>query len=968
MKIIFFASLAALNVGFAIAQEGLFIETLPDQPSEESWHFIDDLKSPLWSDHGWKSTSKSTPIASDQADLSQGVSIQADFPDPKERLKTAYTDLRKFFDAGDVSHEKGDYVITTKKVDDLEGEAFRVEVKSKGCDLYAGDVEGIRRGVFHIEDEMRRLRAARLPLGTVKKKPVVLRRISRCFFGPIKRPPKMTDELLDDVNYYPDQYLNRLAHEGVNGLWLTIEFRDLVKTKYTPDAAPDAEQRLAKLKRTVDACLRYGIRTYIFCIEPRRWTKGSQPDPAYPELIGGKYYGGNFVCPSSPAGHDFLYQSVNTIFKTIPDLGGIINITHGERGTTCLSSVPSTDDFKDKIKCPRCAKKQPWEILHASLSAMEEGMHDAAPEAELISWLYMPQTQRWGQRAYCGLADWVFDVPTHTPQGVVFQFNFETGVRREFFGKEMFGGDYWISTPGPSPRFERVASIAREQGTQVSAKIQTGNSHEVATTPYIPVPSLLYRKFAAMHRLGVSHTMLCWYFGSYPGMMNKAAGLLSMEPFPQDEHAFLVQLASIDWKANDVVKVVQAWEHFTEGFENYPLTNEFQYYGPIHDGPVWPLLFKPLDAPLSPTWQIGSSSTLKSWPPSGDRIGECIGATFSVEEVVQLTGRMTQAWDEGLKLLNEIEPNYVDEPQRLLDIGIAKALGIQFRSGHNILRFYHLREKMFRMQGSERLVLLQQMSDIVRDEIAGDQELLLLCEKDSRLGFHSEAEGYKYFPAKIRWRMTQLKHVLENDVPELEKIIASGEPLFPEYTGAKPEGPVAHCPVTSSVTFSAVATQPSSPASDSPSDSPWLPPEGLSWQTCTFRSSGDSARWASQRDPEALTLWVSEDQGPVVRLEVKVEVHRLHPCHRYAFSWGKETSAKYFVRRGSKSGKSYAIVRIPWSELGMSADDFHPIRLDVKVHQSDGRIHSWLPSNPLTPRLRLFRDNPADLGWLLFDQ
>ena len=116
----------------------------------------------------------------------------------------------------------------------------------------AGDVEGIRRGIFYLEDEMLRLRGPFLPLGTIEKHPVIQRRISRCFFGPIKRFPKMKDELMDDVDYYPDQYLNRLAHEGVNGLWLTIEFRDLVPQLITPEAGKDGEKRLAKLRQTVE--------------------------------------------------------------------------------------------------------------------------------------------------------------------------------------------------------------------------------------------------------------------------------------------------------------------------------------------------------------------------------------------------------------------------------------------------------------------------------------------------------------------------------------------------------------------------------------------------------------------------------------------------------------------------------------------------------------------------------------------
>ena len=583
-----------------------------------------------------------------QADLSAGIRLQTGFPDPEKRLETAYEDLQSFLTAGGISYENGKYLVETVKDKKLAGESFRIEVKPDGCLIMAGDVEGIRRGIFYLEDEMLRLQGPYLPLGTIEKHPVIQRRISRCFFGPIKRFPKMKDELMDDVDYYPDQYLNRLAHEGVNGLWLTIEFRDLVSTTYTPEAGKDGEKRLAKLRQTVDKCLRYGIRTYIFCIEPRAWDPDSPVTKQYPELAGAPSGRGQFFCPMSKTAHNYLYETVNKIFKTVPELGGLINITHGERGTTCLSSVSCTSEYEGQINCPRCSHKEPWEILHASLSAMEKGMHDAAPDAELISWLYMPQPQRFLTGDSYKLGEWVYDLPAHTPERVILQFNFESGVSRTEFGKLLVGGDYWISNPGPSDRFVRIANVAREKGTKVSAKIQTGNSHEVASVPFVPVPSLLYRKFSEMRKLGVSHTMLCWYFGNYPGLMNKAAGLLSMEPFPENEDIFLNQLASIYWKKEDVSKVVEAWKLFSEGYQNYPLVNLFQYYGPIHDGPVWPLLLKPADAPLAPTWQIGSSSTRKPWPPSGDRIGECIGEVLTLEEVVELTRRMTTSWEKGM--------------------------------------------------------------------------------------------------------------------------------------------------------------------------------------------------------------------------------------------------------------------------------------------------------------------------------
>lgn len=941
--------------------DSTYLANVPLQPGEDSWKFIDDLKSPMWTKHPWEKR----PPASGQADLSKGVTIKEDFPDPAGRLKTAYEDLKTFLSAGNVQGENGSYIITTAENKDLKGESFRIDIRPESCTIVAGNVEGIRRGIFHIEDEMLRLRSPFLPQGTVEKDPVLQRRISRCFFGPIKRAPKMKDELMDDVDYYPEQYLNRLAHEGVNGLWLTVEFRDLVSTKYTPHYGKDGDKRIAKLKQTVDKCLKYGIRTYIFCIEPRAWEPENPVLKNFPVLAGAPSGRGNLFCPSSETAHDYLYETVNKIFTAIPELGGIINISHGERATTCLSSVSTISKNEGKINCPRCSEKHPWEILNSSLSAMEEGMHAASPEAELISWQYMPSPQRFVTGDDYSIGDWVYELPAHTPEGVILQFNFESGVSRTEFGKLLVGGDYWISNPGPSDRFDRLAKVAQENGTDISAKIQTGNSHEVASVPYVPMPALLFEKFAAMRNLGVSHTMLCWYFGNYPGLMNKTAGILSMEPFPDDVDAFLNHLASIYYKKEDVSKVVEAWKLFGKGYENYPLTNLFQYYGPIHDGPVWPLLLKPADAPLSPTWQIGSSTTLKPWPPSGDRVGECIGDVLTLDEVVELTRRMTESYEKGMAILNELKDNYTAEPERLLDFGIAEALGIQLRSGYNILNFYFLRERMFRMEGRERLEILKQMEEIIKEEIRHDKRLLELCENDSRLGFHSEAEGYKYFPAKISWRMDQLKAVLDNDVPELRKIIKDNQPLFPEYTGKNPQGAVAGC-VSSNISLT--------------SDDLVLPAD-LKWQSFDY-GSGKTARWTSTYDNDGLYFIVSEresspDTPPISNVEIKIEPERLYPAAHYIFSSDRENLEPVHItgypliyraayKSLNKNGTSYLITRIPLKNIGLNGADLHPIRVDVRVQWNQDRSCAWRPNNPTTSRLILGTDNPADLGWLIF--
>ena len=147
---------------------------------------------------------------------------------------------------------------------------------------------------------------------------------------------------------------------------------------------------------------------------------------------------------------------------------------------------------------------------------------------------------------------------------------------------------------------------------------------------------------------------------------------------------------------------------------------------------------------------------------------------------------MTDIWDRGVALLRQVEADPALPPQRRLDIGVARALGLQFRSGLNILRFYDLRESMVHAAAATRLETLKEMRRIVEAELKNDAELIGLCEADSRLGFHSEAEGYKYFPAKIRWRMEQLQGLLDKEFPALEREIAAGTDVFAEYAGRNP--------------------------------------------------------------------------------------------------------------------------------------------------------------------------------------
>ena len=694
--------------------------------------------------------------ADNELDVTAGITLEFDFPDPEKLLETVCFDFNRFLKEAGLAG--GPVKVIVKKTEGKKFEAYTVTVAEGSVTIEGSDTEGIRRALYYLRDLI--AGSPYLKKGVTERTPWLKNRISRCFFGPIKRPPFNIDELMNDIDYYPEEYLNRLAHEGVNGLFLTVVFREVCDTTIRP-AIPEAAKRLAKLRDTVNRCRRYGIKIFAFCIEPIYWNEQAAHYNPLPEgcdiLKGPGYsreeagYDANSFCSNSPMAQQYLYECTYSLFKSVPHLGGMITISHGERMTSCLSTIKYNGD--GHIPCAKRCEKSIGQILARVLGPMQRGMRDANPDADLISWLYMPYVDQVG--------NWITQMPSELNGDVALAFNFESGVTKSQLGKVRSGGDYWLSEVGPSDRFNIIAQAAKGH-CDIAAKLQVACSHECATVPYIPAPGLVYRKYKKMHALGVKHVIQCWYFGNYPGVMNEAAGKLAYEDFTGTEEEFLKSLAAPVW-GKDHQAVLNAWKYFAEGYSNYPLDIQFQYYGPMHDGPVWPLYLRQQMTPLTRSWKPDDY-------PSGDNCGECM-KHFDLFELAELTRRVSTLWHKGFEELSKAERKGNE-----MEFTLAEALDIMYRSGHNILKFYTMRAAL--ADGSpESAKLLEGMKKIIQEEIKGSCRLAEICKEDVRLGYHSEAEVYKFFPEKLFWRAKCLEELLAGDMAEAEKILQSGKTL-----------------------------------------------------------------------------------------------------------------------------------------------------------------------------------------------
>ena len=673
--------------------------------------------------------------------------------------ETAYADFTRFLDEAGIPRRCGAGV-QFEKSSAFEGEDFQLEISAGGIRLTGGTAEAFRRGLYYLSHRIATLAAPFLPFGTEKKHFWLKNRISRCFFGPIKRAPFFRDELMDEIDYYPEEYLSELAREGVNGLWLTVEFHDLCSTTYIKED-PNAQKRLAKLRDTVNRCLRYGIKTWIFCIEPVSWNS-RHPLPEGAEELGGPGYGAALTsgvgavstfCAAGEKAEKYLFDATFSIFSQVPGLGGMIVLPMGERVCSCLSTKSSRSSAD--IPCPKRCAYSVAEIFGRLMNPMFRGLRAAAPEADMIVWPYQPDP--------CQLEEWIFTLPEKLDKDIIFTYNFESGVNKHQLGKIHCGGDYWLSCTGPSDRFGRMSRGIR-QHCQLGAKLQVASSHEVATVPYIPVPGVLYRKYRGMYENGVAHVMQCWYFGNCPGMMNKAAGLLAMEDFSGSEEKFLEDLAAADW-GRDAAAMVGIWQTFEKAYSFYPLENQFQYYGPMHDGTAWPLHLKQALHQLPRTWK-------PDYDPAGDVLGEAL-KSHSAGECLILLEKMAALWQNGMKEFAPIAERFAHDPARKRDAGVAEAMGILIDSSSRIFRFYAMRSALFKNTGSPEKIL-DRMEELVTAEIAASDRLAELCEFDPRLGYHSEAEVSKFFPEKLRWRSGLLREVILKQFAECRSHLRSG--------------------------------------------------------------------------------------------------------------------------------------------------------------------------------------------------
>ena len=654
---------------------------------------------------------------------------------PEMIPQTALESLeRQFFVGGNGK------TLTVEKDTALPPEAFRVTLQGEQLIVAASGESGIRYGIYELEDLLKAGKE-----GSFERSPAVKHRITRSCFSPNSRPPLRLDELSDEVDYYPEAYLDRIAHERMNGVWITIYLNEMPSSFFPERDISSGIKKLEKLQKVVDKCARYGIKCYLFCSEPKGFNNGgfkaftAEDLAAHPELGGHKQDNITDFCTSSEAGKAYLSEAVSYIFSHVRNLGGMINIMTLEGSYPC--GTRKLYPQNNNCNCQLCNQRSVADIFSETASVFSAAIKKYQPEAEFFGWFYSaihypgePENELRLQIA----GKW--------PKDCFLLYNCESGGEVEQEGKIRVVQDYSLSWAGPSEFWKELA----KRCSKAAAKIQTGCSHGDASIPYLPVPEILYDRYQGLLANNCQAVMQCWYFGAYPGVMNRAAGRLSFLPFPENKTEFGIELCRNIWGDN-ADKAAAAMAEFARSVSFFPEALEFKWYGPLHHELVFPWHLNPVSQPLAPSYTLGTPVN------SGDMIGECCDYEFTPAEIRTLLGNMKNHWLKGLCELQKISAT----PEQIKETALAEFIYLQISGTCRWFEFYHLRNEMILMKKDHRDAL----KAIINAEISDCQRAVQLCEQDPRLGYHAEVETYLIYPEKLRARIVLLHCLLSEELP-----------------------------------------------------------------------------------------------------------------------------------------------------------------------------------------------------------
>ena len=417
-----------------------------------------------------------------------------------------------------------------------EERAYRTIVSEAGVTVTANTPRGLFAATVDIEEQMAENHAPFLAYADRDRRPLFTPRMVHSGY---------------ELDVFPEEYMNRLAHDGYDTLLVFVKGADL------------APRGPADFNALIATAARYGLDVY-----------------AYSYIVSEKH-------PLDEGAEEYYEETYGRLFRENNGFCGVVFV-----GESC--EFPSRDPRAYNHLFRYHPKGEPYKKFFARnfpvsdypdwLAMVKRIIRKYQPKADILFWSY-----NWGSRP----AEERVALIDNLPLDISLQATFEMyepipapeGVRE-------FITDYSIAIPGPGGYFLSEAEAAARRGMRLYTISNTaGTTWDVGIVPYIPAPAIWGERFDKLiechEKYGLCGLMESHHYGAYHSFISELAKEMGWSPRrPFKEH--LEAIAIREFGKENLTDVLKAWEHASEGCRhNVPTVHD--PYGPLRVGPAYPL-------------------------------------------------------------------------------------------------------------------------------------------------------------------------------------------------------------------------------------------------------------------------------------------------------------------------------------------------------------------------------------------
>ena len=578
---------------------------------------------------------------------------------------------------------------------------YEVEVGAGGVSVRAKDDRQAAQALYHLEDLMGLRRAPFLKRGAERRSPRFSPRMAHSGWG---------------CDQYPDAYLMKLQHTGIDTIILFIE---------KPGVASCNTHTLEGLRLDAAGFIRrmrdFGFDVYV-----------------YSQATGFKH-------PSDPDAPQFFDELYGGISKSCPGAKGYILV---DEKCHFPSKDPRVCQWDPKTRRKVDPKDpRPWPSYFPGydyldwVDIVKRSIQRYSPEAEVVFWTY---AFVWAPPEPC--REFIRKLPKDIPVMATFESGLEHEKRN---GLKSRVEDYSIAVTGPGDFFRRQAGEAGATGHKVYTMANcAGLAWDFGTIPYNPCPYQWHRRWQAVNDAqrtwNVQGVMECHHYGVWPSFITE----LEKEAFTDggmDFDAHIRLIAARDFGEENVEKVLAAWKGWSDAIVDMSPRGENQY-GPFRMGPAY--LFNAFQPELTAEDWYGGKFPMHVSPYS--RGSGSVRDSNYLKKEIELFGWMVERYFAGAAAFREIAAS-LDGRRR------EKALRMAYLGeymGRAVTTAKHVREGTLAERAKDR----EKAHELARLEYENTKAAIELMKRDSRLGWEPTMR-YQGGVEACEWKLRRLERL-----------------------------------------------------------------------------------------------------------------------------------------------------------------------------------------------------------------